>query len=306
MVTGAYGYSGMHIAARLLTQGYKVRTLTGAPQRASPFGDQVPAYSYRFEDPEALARALRGARVLYNTYWVRFEQAGVPFAEAVRNSRKLFAAARQAGVERVVHTSITNPSLDSDLGYFRGKAQVERALIRSGLSYAILRPAVFFGGQDILINNIAWALRRLPLFGVFGDGSYRLQPIHVEDFAALAVEQGARRGAVILDAIGPETFSYRGLVAHIAATLGKPRPILRLPPAVGQAALWLIGRLVGDVILTGEEIEALMAGLLCTDSPPVGETRLTDWVEAHANSLGTRYRGELARRQDRHTSYDRL
>ncbi len=212
------------------------------------------------------------------------------------NTRTLFAAAREAGVERVVHVSITNPSADSELEYFSGKAQLEAALRASGLSYAILRPAVLFGKEDILINNIAWMLRRFPVFGVFGDGEYRLQPIHVDDLAGVAVEHGAKRDDVIVDAIGPETFTYRELVAAIGRAIGKPRPIVSIPPSAGYYVSLLLGKLVGDVVLTRDEIKGLMAGLLCVDSPPAGTTRLTDWAAERRDVLGVRYASELGRR----------
>jgi uncharacterized protein YbjT (DUF2867 family) len=122
------------------------------------------------------------------------------------------------------------------LEYFSGKARLERALTESGLSYAILRPAVIFGVEDILINNIAWMLRKLPVFGVFGDGQYRLQPIYVEDLAQLAVEQGEKTENTISNAIGPETFTYRELVRTIGAAIGKQRRIISIPPRLGYWA----------------------------------------------------------------------
>ncbi|MHC4420771.1 MAG: SDR family oxidoreductase [Planctomycetota bacterium] len=299
VVTGAFGYSGSYIARRLLDAGHAVRTLTNSPARADPIGARLEVRPLSFADRAGFVEALSGAAVLYNTYWVRFNHKGFTFAEAVRTTMVLFAAAREAGVGRVVHVSITNPNEASPLEYFRGKAKLERALAESGLSHAILRPAVLFGGADILINNIAWMLRRLPVFGVFGDGAYRLQPIHVEDFAALALEQGRSRDNVTIDAIGPETFTYRGLVETIAAALGRRRRIVRVPPAVGFAIGWILGKLLGDVLITRQEVRGLMAGLLCTDSPPAGPTSLTDWARTHAEHLGARYASELGRRLPR-------
>jgi len=200
--------------------------------------------------------------------------------------------------------SITNPSEESDLEYFRGKARLERALMESGLSYAILRPAVLFGKEDILINNIAWTLRRFPVFGVFGDGMYRLQPIYVDDLTELAVRQGESEENRIIDAIGPETFTFRGLVETIGRAIGRPRPILPVPPAMGYFVAWLIGRWKGDIFLTREEIAGLMQNLLCTDSEPTGKTRLTDWARKHASTLGVRYARELARRENREQAYE--
>lgn len=302
-VTGAYGYSGKYIARQLLAAGHRVITLTNSPGRENPFGDVVRPFPFHFDEPEKLAETLRGVAVLYNTYWVRFNTQDFTFSGAVRNSQTLFRAARKAGVERIVHVSITNPSHDSPLEYFSGKARVEELLKNSGVPYAILRPAVLFGKEDILINNIAWALRRLPVFGVFGDGQYRLQPIYVGDLARVAVDQGRKGENVILDAIGPQTFTYRELVRAIGRSIGAQRPIISVPPAVAYRFAWILGRLVGDVIITREEIEGLMAGLLYVESPPMGTTRLTDWARQHADSLGMRYASELRRREEREAEY---
>lgn len=306
VVTGAFGYSGKYITRRLIDKGVRVRTLTNSPRRKNSFGEQVEVHVYSFERPENLVESLRGADVLYNTYWVRFNHRDFTHEDAVRNTITLFDAAKKAGVRKIVHVSISNPSEDSPLEYFSGKARLERALRESGISYAILRPTVLFGEEDILINNIAWALRRLPVFGVFGDGKYRLQPIFVDDLAKLAVEQAAKNDHGTIDAIGPETFTYRGLVAEVGKIIGKRRPIVSIPPGAGYLMTSLLGKFVGDVIITREEIRGLMSNLLCTDSPPAGETRLTDWARKHAGELGYRYSSELARRRNRTEEYARL
>ena len=303
MVTGAFGYSGKYIAARLLQAGHRVRTLTNSVGRPNPFGGRVEARPLYFTDKAKLVESLRGATVFYNTYWVRFNHRDFSHSAAVDNTLRLFEACKEAGVGRVVHVSITNPSEQSRLEYFSGKARLERALVESGLSHAILRPTVLFGKEDILINNIAWCLRRFPVFGVFGDGQYRLQPIYVDDLAELAVKQGREAANTIIDAIGPETFTYRNLVREIGAIIGKPRPIISVPPSLGYGAGWLIGKFTGDVVITREEIDGLMQDLLCTKSPPAGSTRLTDWARAHATTLGQHYASELARRRNRQEAY---
>lgn len=306
IVTGVFGYSGQYIARRLLARGLAVGTLTNSPDRENPLVGQVSVAPYHFDDPPRLVQSLRGAEVLYNTYWVRFNHAAFSHARAVDNTLALFAAARQAGVRRVVHVSITNPAEDSPLEYFRGKARLERALIESGLSYAILRPTVLFGEEDILINNMAWMLRHLPVFGVFGDGNYRLQPIYVDDLARLAEEQGQAQDNVVLNAVGPETFAYRELVAALGRIIGKRRPVVGVPIWFGYGMAVGLGKLLGDVVVTREEIAGLMAGLLCVDTPPTGTTRLSDWASQHADRLGRHYASELARRRDRHRAYGRL
>jgi nucleoside-diphosphate-sugar epimerase len=302
-VTGAFGYSGKYIARRLLDNGHIVHTLTNSTHRQNPFGDQITVHPFNFDQPKALAKSLEGVTALYNTYWVRFNHKLFTHADAVRNTKTLFTAAKEAGVERIVHVSITNPSAEFNLEYFSGKAELEEALINSGLSYAILRPAVLFGREDVLINNIAWTLRHLPLFGVFGDGRYGIQPIHVDDLAQLAIAQGESRDNVIINAIGPESFTFKGLVAEIGRIIGKERPILSLPPRLAYAATRVVGWFVGDVFLTWEEVQGLMAGTLAVDAPPAGETKLTDWARKHAATLGKQYTSELARRVDRAAAY---
>jgi uncharacterized protein YbjT (DUF2867 family) len=306
VVTGAFGYSGRYITARLLKDGHCVRTLTNSPQRANPFGDAVEARPFDFDQPTGLAESLRGAAVLYNTYWVRFTHGDFSHADAVENTLKLFAAVKAAGVRRVMHVSITNPSEDSPLPYFAGKARLERALIESGLSYAILRPAALFGTEDILINNIAWCLRRFPFFAVFGDGQYRLQPIYVDDFAALAVGEGRGTQNKIVNTIGPETFTYRELVERIGEIIGKRRPVISMPPAFAFFFGRMIGKFMGDITVTHDEVQGLMQDLLYTDSPPASRTRFTDWARQHAATLGTRYASELARRRDHAKAYEQL
>ena len=298
-VTGAFGYSGRYIARRLLQAGHRVVTLTNTRPARDPFEGHVRAMPLDFDNPSILARGLQGVEVLYNTYWVRFDHAGFSHAGAVRNTRRLFEAAREAGVRRLVHVSITNPSLDSPLAYFSGKAELEEALEASGLSFAILRPTVLFGKEDILINNIAWMLRRFPVFAIPGDGAYRLQPVFVDDLAELAVRAGTERTNQVVNAIGPETFTYRELVATIGKCIGRSRPAVSLPPSV---VYWLgaaMGRLLGDVVITRPEIQGLMEERLYVDTPPTAGTPLSEWARVHAGDLGRRYASELARRRSR-------
>jgi uncharacterized protein YbjT (DUF2867 family) len=257
-ITGAFGYTGKYVARRLLDSGEQVITLTNSTRKSD--SPDIPAHPLKFDD--SLVNILQGVDVLHNTYWVRFNHKNFSHEQAVANTTHLFSAARQAGVRRVVHVSITNPDENSPLEYFRGKGRLERALTETGLSHAILRPAVLFGGHDILINNIAWVLRHLPVIGIFGDGSYRLQPIHVEDFAELMVEQSYVNENTVIHCIGPETFTYRGLVERLGDILQVKRLIISVPPQVGYLAGRFIGKLRGDVTITKQEIAGLMSDLL--------------------------------------------
>jgi uncharacterized protein YbjT (DUF2867 family) len=295
IVTGAFGYTGKYIADRLLAAGVRVRTLTGHPNRAHDFGNRIEVAPLDFRDPAGLVRNLRGADCLFNTYWVRFNYGQSTFERAVANTRMLFAAAKDAGIRKVVHISITNPSLDSPLPYFRGKAQLEAALENSGLEWAILRPTVVFGPEGILINNIAWLLRRFPLFAIPGDGSYRVQPVFVEEVAELAVRACDESETGVRDAVGPEIFSFDELVRLIARRIGSSARLVHLPAGAAHSLTKMLGVFVHDRILTREEIDGLMAGLLVSRTPPTGQARFSDWLGVHAQSLGRSYASEIGR-----------
>jgi NADH dehydrogenase len=294
-VTGALGFSGRHITSRLLARGDTVINLTNHPDRPDPFSGAVPAAALSFDRPEVLAASLEGVDTLFNTYWVRFPRGTSSHAGAVRNSRVLFEAARAAGVRRIVHVSIANPDPASHLSYYRGKAQVEATLAVTGVSHAILRPTVLFGDEPILANAIAWLLRRLPVFGIPGDGRYGIQPIAVEDLASLALAAAARDEDVTWDAAGPEVLSFNELVEAIREATGSTARLVHLPGPVALIAAAVLGRAVRDTLLTREELEGLSSGLLVSRELPRGAARFSDWLEANGSWLGRRYLSEVGR-----------
>jgi uncharacterized protein YbjT (DUF2867 family) len=296
LVTGAFSYSGARIAQRLLNSGRSVRTLTFHPGREHPLVGQVEALPYQFDEPVTLARSLEGVTTLYNTYWVRFDHGRTSFANAILNSRALFCAAARAGVERVVHISIANPSLESTLPYYRGKALVEQALAEVGIPYSIVRPTLVFGGErDVLVNNIAWILRRMPMFAVPGSGNYAVQPVHVDDLARICEQSATTDSDVVVDAAGPETMSFEGLVRAVRRTVGVRSPIMHLPSVVMSAASRVVGALVHDVVLTPDEISGLTAGLLVSHYAPLGRIAFSEWLTENGASIGRCYANELQR-----------
>ena len=295
VVTGAFSYTGKYITRRLLALGEGVRTFTGHPHRENPFGHSVETYPLSFDKPHDLTRNLQGASTLYNTYWVRFPHGKVTFHTARENTLRLLQAAEEAGVRRVVHVSITGASQDSPLPYFKGKGLVEEALVQRNLSYAILRPTVIFGTEDILINNIAWFLRRFPLFPIGGSGEYSVQPVYVEDLAKIAVSAGHQEDNLIVDAVGPETYTFDALVHLIAQKIGSRAKIIHVPPWLALFLARLIGLVVRDVILTQDEMNGLKSGLLVSPGRPTGETHLSQWLEQNSSTLGRRYASELGR-----------
>jgi uncharacterized protein YbjT (DUF2867 family) len=294
-ITGAFSYTGKYATRLLLDRGYRVRTLTYHPDRANPFGDRVDVFPYCFEDPDRLSQTLRGASTLINTYWVRFPRGKSTFETAVQNTRTLITAARNAGVKRIVHVSIANPSSESPLGYYRGKAEVEQSIIDSGLSYTILRPTVIFGMEDILLNNIAWFVRRFPVFGIPGNGRYGIRPIYVEDMARLIVDAVDQSENSVLNATGPETFTFEELVRLIARQVGSSVRLVHLPMTLAYLCTLVSGWFIGDIILTWEEYQGLMGDLLAPGGTSSGQTRLSQWLADHRERVGTQYASEVAR-----------
>lgn len=296
VVTGAFGYTGRYLSRRLLDAGRRVRTLTAHPRPADGLEHEVETRPFTFDDPAALENSLRGVDTLYNTYWVRYPHTGSTYEDGVRNSRALIDAAKRAGVRRFVHISITKPQHDSFYAYYRGKAQVEDALRASGLSSAIVRPTVLFGGDDILINNIAWLVRHLPVFAIPGDGRYRLRPVATDDLADLCLRLGAGDEDVTVDAVGPESYAFGDLVALIKRTVRSRCLLVNTPVPVVVALLPLVGLLTRDVVLTGDEIRGLMAEYVHTDGEATCPTRLSTYLADRADEVGVHYRSELARR----------
>jgi len=293
VVTGAFSYSGRAIAAKLLDRGRTVRTLTGHPRPASATPIEIRPFD--FADLPALVRDLEGATTLYNTYWVRFARGRTTHEQAVENSRTLFHAARQAGVQRIVHVSITNPTIESPYPYFRGKAVVERALAETGVPYAILRPAILFGADGVLVNNIAWLLRHLPVFAVGGQGEYRIRPVHVDDLADLCLDAASRRDDSIIDAVGPDRPTFIELVDEIRDVVASRSRIVRLPGFLLPPISSVLNVALHDVLLTKDEYHAMADGLADTDGPATAPTAISNWLVEAAPELGAHYANELRR-----------
>jgi NADH dehydrogenase len=291
-VTGAFSYSGAAIARELLAAGHNVRTLTGHPGRA-PADSGIDVRPLDFSDAGGLLRSLQGVRTLYNTYWVRFARGGVDHQKAVQNSRILFDAAARAGVRRIVHVSITHADPASPYPYFRGKAEVERYLAGTGVPHAIARPAILFGGNGVLVNNIAWLLRHLPVFAIGGRGEYRVRAIHVDDLARLCVRLGEPGDNVTLDAVGPQSLTFREMVTVIRAAVGSRSVVISVPGSLVPPLSAALGIVLRDVLLTRDEYQAMADGLADSDAPSTGKIALTDWVARHGAQLGRSYANEL-------------
>ena len=295
VVTGAFGYIGKYISKALLERGRTVCTITTHPNKPNPFGPAVRAFSYSFDDADALTRTLNGADTLYNTYWIRFPFDGQTYESTLENTKTLFQCAKRAGVKRIVHIGVTRASLDSDLPYYRGKAIQESMLKESGVPFSIVRPTLVFGKEDILVNNIAWLIRTSPVFPIFGSGRYRVQPVFVEDLAEIAVGQSMSMSGATVDAIGPETFTFQELVTLIAEKIGKNPKVVKVPPSLGIFCGRILSIYLRDVLLTRNELKGLMDEMLTSGQVPNGTTKFSDWLEKNKATVGGCYSSEVER-----------
>ena len=295
VVTGSFGYIGKYITRSLLAMGQEVKTITTHPDKPNPFGEKVKASHYHFENPAALTKNLAGCETLFNTYWVRFDHRQWSFDKALENTKTLFTCAKNAGVKKIIQISVSNPTENDPLPYYKGKALQEKALRESGVDYAIVRPTLVFGLEDILVNNITWTIRKFPVVPIFGSGKYKLQPIFVEDLADIAVEASSSKSSQILDAISPETFTYEAFLRLIARELNRDVFFFHTSPTIGIMLGKIIGLFVKDVILTKDELRGLMASKLTSNQEPNGITLFTDWFRRNKQAVGTAYTSELNR-----------
>jgi NADH dehydrogenase len=299
-VTGAFSYTGSYIARALLERGWDVNTLTRDPNRPHPLQGRVKAFPLDFANPYQLQKYLKDVHTLVNTYWVRFNYPGSSFDQAVENSRMLIQAAESAGVKRVIHISVSNADLKSSLPYYRGKAEVEEIIKASKLSYAILQPTLIFGKEEVLVHNIAWLLRHFPAFAIAGAGSYRVQPISVEDLAELAAQAASTAANQVLPAAGPEVYTYSELIDLLRQTVRSRALVLHLPPWLTLLLAKIVGFLLGDVTLTREELQGLMEERLYIGEPILGKTSFSQWAMENRETLGVDYRNELKRHHKLH------
>lgn len=295
IVTGAFGYIGKYIARRLLESGEQVRTITTHINKPNPFGNAVKAFPYSFDRPERLTESLRGAKVLYNTYWIRFEHGTLTFQKAVENTKILLGCARKAGIQKIIHISVTCASPTSSLPYYAGKGLQEIAVAESGIPYTIVRPTLVFGKEDILVNNIAWLIRKFPAFPIFGSGNYRVQPVFVEDLAKIALSGASEGTSTSVDAIGPESFTFKEMVQLIASRIKPNARLIHVSPRLGIVLGSLIGFALRDRLLTRDELKGLMDELLTSSQIPNGATRFSEWIDSNKATVGQRYSSELAR-----------
>lgn len=298
VVTGAFSYTGAAVARELLARGYEVHTLTH--RRPPPDTRGITSAPLVFDAAE-VSRELEGAVGFINTFWIRLPYGKQTFETAVADSCRLVEAARAEGV-RFVHVSVSNASAGKNLGYYRGKAQVEEAVRRDLENYAIVRPTLVVGPGDVLTNNIAWFLRRFPVFPLPDGGRARLQPVTLADTARIIVDALEAGDPVEVDAAGPETLTFAEYLRALRDACGVRRAFVSVPNSVALGALGLVEPFLRDIVLTREELLGLEQELLTSSAPPLGTESVRQWLEQHGTELGRRYVNDIERHFGRGSS----
>lgn len=294
VVTGAFGFTGKYISKLLLSKGESIKTFTNKVNR-DIFGEKIEIFKYDFRNKEYLIKAMSNAKRLYNTYWIRFPYKNISFKEVINNTKILIDCAKEANIEKVIHISITNANPKSKFQYFKYKGIVEEMIKDSKIDYFILRPTVIFGKESILINNIAWFLKKLPLFFIFGKGRYLVQPIYIEDLAKIAVFGADNFKNKIVDIVGPEIFEFKEMINLIKTKISSKSKIIYLPSFLFQIFIPILNFLTKDIVLTKEELKALKDNLLYSKEEPLGKKKFTDWIDENKDNLGKEYFSELLR-----------
>ncbi len=292
VITGAFSYTGAAVAEELLRRGWRVHTLTN--RSAPPGCDHISAAPLRF-DPEHLRQQFADADLFINTYWIRLPWRGHTFGRAVENSKMLLGAARDAGVERTVHLSVSNAEQGTNLGYYAGKDRVESYIEAEIDNYAIVRPTLVVGPNDVLSNNIAWFLRRFPFFPVPDGGNCRLQPITLSDAARIIVDAAEARGNQRIDAAGPDIMSFRDYLALLQKACGVRRWRPSVPGWLCLLMLKPIELLLRDIVLTKEELQGLQQELLLSREAPLGTASVEQWLMENGDIMGRAYVNDLRR-----------
>jgi NADH dehydrogenase len=292
VITGAFSYTGSAVTQELLRRGWHVHTLTN--RATPPDCESISAAPLRFER-EHIAQQLAGAELFINTYWIRIPWQGQTFDTAVDNSKLLLRAAKDAGVDRVVHVSVSNAAEGTNLGYYAGKDRVE-SYLRSELdNYAIVCPTLVVGANDVLSNNIAWFLRRFPFFPVPDGGGYRLQPITLADAARIIVDAGESEGNRKIDAAGPDIMTFREYLRLLQSACGVRRWMPAVPGWQALLILKPIELLLRDIVLTKEELLGLKQELLVSKTAPLGTASVEEWLMENGGTMGGAYVNDLQR-----------
>jgi NADH dehydrogenase len=219
-------------------------------------------------DPATLARLMVGQDAVISLVGILKGGEGEPYGKGfarahVELPQKIAAAAKAAGVRRVLHVSALKAAADAPSGYLRSKAAGEAALTAAGLDLTIFRPSVIFGPGDSFLTLFARMARIAPFFPLAGADA-RFQPVWVEDVAAAVADSLLRPESIgaAYDLCGPQQYSLRELVSYAAAVSGHPRAVVGLPDAIAWLQAWAM-EFIPNGPMTRDNIRSMRVASVC-------------------------------------------
>jgi uncharacterized protein YbjT (DUF2867 family) len=240
LVTGGTGFVGTHLVNRLLQRGHEVAVLARDPAKTrNRYNRPVETVRGDVLDPESLSAAIAGRDAVVHLVGIIHEAGEQTFDRMHREAAEnVVAAAKAAGVRRLVHMSAMGSFEDSPSAYGRTKAAGEKAVRASGLEWTVIRPSIIFGPGDGFVSLLAPITRSNPGFiPVIGPGTTRFQPVAISDVTRVfadALEKPETRGKVY-EVGGPEIFTLNQIYREIAVAVGKPRkPMIHFPVWYGR------------------------------------------------------------------------
>jgi NADH dehydrogenase len=262
-IFGGAGFIGRHLVRRLAARGATLRVATRSPNSAGhllPMGDPGQIVLVRFaEDEMTLAKLVEGASAVVNLVGILFERRAGDFerVHAVLPGR-IGAAARAAGVGRLVHLSAIGADPASASLYARSKAQGEAAVRAAFPEAVILRPSIVFGPEDGFFNRFAAMARIAPALPLVGGGTTRFQPVYVGDVAE-AILAGLERPEAAgrtYELGGPKVYTFKELLEYVLRVTGRRRLLLPLPFPLARLQACLL-ELLPNPPLTRDQVTLL-------------------------------------------------
>ncbi|HEU0132442.1 MAG TPA: NAD(P)H-binding protein [Mycobacteriales bacterium] len=257
LVAGGTGFLGRAIVNALRRDGHVVRILSRGSS-PNPFVNDrgVTVATGDVREANTLGEAFDGVDTLvvavqFPGHPVEVPKKGLTYDEYDRKgTENLVAAAKKAGVQRIVYLSGANVGTGRSEEWFVAKDKAEAAVRGSGIAYTILRPSWVYGPRDKSLNKFATFARTLPFVPMPGSGKTRVQPVHVDDVAtavALSLKLPAAENQVI-EIGGPQLLSFRQIVKVMLGVMGRKRPVLPTPVPVVKLGAALLYRLPGHVL----------------------------------------------------------
>ncbi len=262
-IFGGAGFIGRHLVRRLAARGATLRVATRSPNRAGhllPMGDPGQIVLVRFAEEEGtIAKLVEGASAVVNLVGILFERRAGDF-ERVHGvlPGRIGAAARAAGVARLVHVSAIGADPGSASLYARSKARGEAALRAAFPEAVILRPSIVFGPEDNFFNRFAAMARIAPALPLLGGGTTRFQPVYVGDVAE-AILAGLERPETAgrtYEVGGPKVYSFKELLEYVLRVTGRRRLLLPLPFSLARLQARLL-ELLPSPPLTRDQVTLL-------------------------------------------------